>query len=145
MSEETSSLILRDLYQDLDENENKDSPFCGTVDGVHIWCNSTDISGFIFTSIVWMIYLYICIVLIVLFRFQYLNYVNGILIFLLLFLSIWSHTKTMLTDPGAVPRTAFPLSNNDLTVQICGRCECYKPPKSHHGITITISITQLIK
>ena len=82
-------------------------------------------------------------------------------------LSLWSHMKTMLTDPGAVvnlpqspprascleneaemcanrnnfvslarqPRTARPLpSARDAGIPetICGRCDAYKPPRSHH-------------
>ena len=43
--------------------------------------------------------------------------------------------KTMFTNPGAVPRHAQPLiraSESGIPETICGRCDAYKPPRSHH-------------
>jgi hypothetical protein len=59
---------------------------------------------------------------------------NSVIIFILIFLSLWAHVRTMLGDPGAVPATAHPLLENvEVSQIVCGRCECYKPPMSHHG------------
>ncbi|KAK7253378.1 protein-cysteine S-palmitoyltransferase [Aureococcus anophagefferens] len=41
----------------------------------------------------------------------------------------------MFTNPGAVPRHAQPLiraSESGIPETICGRCDAYKPPRSHH-------------
>jgi len=48
-------------------------------------------------------------------------------------LSLVSHARTMLSDPGAVAADARALSSSDeATETICGRCDAYKPPHSHH-------------
>ncbi|CAM9927049.1 unnamed protein product [Choristocarpus tenellus] len=61
----------------------------------------------------------------------------GIMFTILIFLTLWSHAKTMFTDPGAVPRTARPLvtsrdDEEERTVPICARCNAFKPIRSHH-------------
>ncbi len=57
-----------------------------------------------------------------------------------------SHALTMCTDPGAVPRNACPLSDdeeeNDFEVggssngapfkKFCRKCNCFKPARAHH-------------
>jgi ribosomal protein L40E len=50
-------------------------------------------------------------------------------------LSLWAHVKTMMSNPGAVPRSARPLAaarEAGIPETICGRCDAYKPPRSHH-------------
>lgn len=48
------------------------------------------------------------------------------------------HARTMLSDPGAVPRCAVPLPNaagggaGGCEHRMCGACGGYKPPGSHH-------------
>ena len=58
-----------------------------------------------------------------------------------IFLAYWSHLKTMLTDPGAVPPEALPLdyyNEQPHTGQlqkhheVCRYCDHYKPRTAHH-------------
>lgn len=58
-----------------------------------------------------------------------------------IFLSYWSHIKTMLTDPGAVPIDAIPLDYYNEPPfagkfqqhhEICRICDSYKPRTAHH-------------
>lgn len=91
----------------------------------------------IMASITWLLILYSCAgVLWVLYGMTTLYFILfGILYCLLTALCLWAHVKTMLTDPGAVPRSARPLpSARDAGIPetICGRCDAYKPPRSHH-------------
>lgn len=51
---------------------------------------------------------------------------------IIVLLAVISHLRTMLTNPGAVPHQARPLANAQDTEMICGRCDAYKPPVSHH-------------
>jgi len=46
-------------------------------------------------------------------------------------LAIWAHLKTMLTDPGAVPLDAQPLSS-DADPSFCPKCDAYKPRTAYH-------------
>lgn len=111
---------------------------CGTSEGSGIWCNSTDGTGMIFAGVVWVIILFAASVcLLVLIKGEMVAY-NGVIILVLIFLSLWAHLKTMLGDPGAVPTNAYPLLLNEtersaMGVAMCGRCDGFKPPGSHHG------------
>lgn len=67
--------------------------------------------------------------------FHYLGFYSCI------FMSYWSHFKTMLTDPGAVPSEAIPLDYYDEPPhtgkfenhhEICRYCDAYKPRTAHH-------------
>ena len=58
-----------------------------------------------------------------------------------IFLAYWSHLKTMLTDPGAVPADAIPVDfynepSNKGHLQshhdICRHCDHFKPKTAHH-------------
>ena len=58
-----------------------------------------------------------------------------------IFLGVWSHLKTMFTDPGAVPVEAIPLDYYDQPPytgkfqdhhEICKHCDSYKPKIAHH-------------
>ena len=56
---------------------------------------------------------------------------HAVILSLLLFMALWSHVKTMTTDPGAIPSDAQPFQHEveaGATVTMCGRCNCYKPP-----------------
>ena len=46
-------------------------------------------------------------------------------------LGLWAHARTMCSDPGAVPADARPLGD-DGEETLCGRCDGFKPPRSHH-------------
>jgi hypothetical protein len=48
-------------------------------------------------------------------------------------LALASHSKTMFTDPGAVPPSAVPLQTSQCqTHSMCSHCQSFKPPVSHH-------------
>ena len=117
---------------------------CGTSEGSSIWCNSTDGTGMIFAGVVWLIILFAgAVCLLVLIKGEMVAY-NGVVILVLIFLSLWAHLKTMLGDPGAVPTNACPLSLNEtersaMGVAMCGRCDGFKPPGSHHGNGLIIA------
>jgi hypothetical protein len=112
--------------------------FCGTQEGQHtVWCNSTDNTGIMFATIVWVTILYAAAVCILVFVQGQMEIYNTIIILVLISLSLWAHLKTMLGDPGAVPSNAFPLpvgenERSTMNVAMCGRCDGYKPPGSHH-------------
>ena len=65
---------------------------------------------------------------------SYINTANGTAILVLVLLSIWAYLKTMLTDPGSVSKYARPLpvDTDDESRSICGRCNGFKPWRSHH-------------
>lgn len=106
---------------------------CGTSENAWIWC-SHDCTGIVFASVVWSIFIFMLYVIIDTIVFDYMETTNAVIILILLFMAMWSHLKTMLSDPGVVPCNAHPpLSNVDKTPEICGRCDGYKPLKSHHG------------
>lgn len=107
---------------------------CGTNHDAYIWFNSTDCSSIGYASLVW-----ICMIFSILLT-MWMAYNGDItlwsafIIYLLVGMAAWSHTKTMFSDPGSVPITAMPLDKDfELGQILCGRCECYKPPFSHHG------------
>lgn len=130
--------------ESVDEHAHReDIPFecCGTSEGAMIWCVSTDISGIVLASLVWLMILFSAFVCIMIMRFEKngnYNIYNGYAILFLIFMSLWSHGATMLGDPGAVPSNARPLAKdveNGEPPPVCDRGKCgytYKPPGSHH-------------
>lgn len=60
---------------------------------------------------------------------------NAIIYTLLTVMAIWCHLKTMLSEPGVVPREALPLRDESedgaaaANHTLCGRCESYKPTR----------------
>lgn len=58
---------------------------------------------------------------------------NAVVYTLLTVMAVWAHLKTMLTEPGVVPRVAMPLREEDEEAAanhtLCGRCESYKPTR----------------
>ena len=110
----------------------------GTHEGVYIWMNSTDATGILFSSIVWLSIIFALIACALVFAEGEMEIYHGAVIFSLIFLTLWAHLKTMFGDPGAVPSNAFPIrENNDerssMHIAMCGRCDGFKPPGSHHG------------
>ena len=64
---------------------------------------------------------------------------NVTIILILVFMALLSHFRTMCGDPGAVPYNAYPLERHENertqalgSIAMCGRCDAYKPPGSHH-------------
>ena len=86
-------------------------------------------------TIAWLLILYCCGVmsyLIIEFGWSYAIVATYATLTLL---SLWAHLATMLSNPGAVPRAARPLASAreaGIPETICGRCDAYKPPRSHH-------------
>lgn len=107
----------------------------GTHEGHRLWCNSVDSTGIIFASIVWVFMLYAWTTLIYVYAVGEFDLTNFAVISTLIFMALWAHLKTMLSDPGAVPSNAHPTTKDmasGLTISMCGRCDGYKPPMSHH-------------
>jgi hypothetical protein len=109
----------------------------GTTKNSYIWCNSSDSNAVGFAIFVWCSILFSFITTLIVLVNDDIGVVNATLIILLILLALWSHAKTMLSDPGAIPPNAMPLvEDSELGQILCGRCECYKAPFSHHGMFI---------
>ncbi|KAF8368434.1 dhhc-3, partial [Pristionchus pacificus] len=103
-----------------------------------------DVCGIICASITWFLVLYgeVCVCSIMLFsweEYQVHQTIHFIIFQLLAFLSLSSHLKTMLTDPGAVPKGM--LTEDTLeriqamsteVVYKCQKCCSLKPERAHH-------------
>lgn len=108
---------------------------CGTHEGARQWCNNRDNPGTVMSSILWVLTLYSDIVVIYMCAAGQWAVFNAPLYLFLSIMALTCHVKTMLTNPGAVPRHAQPLiraSESGIPETICGRCDAYKPPRSHH-------------
>jgi len=105
----------------------------GTFEGFSCWCNASDATGLICSTFVLVFLVYVISVVLYGVYLTEIGLDNGIPLLILGFLAIWSHLKTMLSDPGAVPRNAHPIPEDiGTSVSVCGRCDAYKPPGSHH-------------
>jgi palmitoyltransferase ZDHHC3/7/25 len=105
----------------------------GTKEGDDMWLNLKDPPGLVMAMIVWLLMLY-CDFVVVFIAVEYGwwgDWVIGVYNFFLI-MALWSHYKTMVTDPGSVPCKAFALATTRDADTICGRCDAYKPPYSHH-------------
>ena len=90
-----------------------------------------------FASIVWVSVLYTAAVCILVYVEGEMPVWAAAVILTLVALAMWAHLKTMLGDPGAVPSNAYPLAaeqneRSTMNIAMCGRCDGYKPPGSHH-------------
>ena len=120
------------------EQHGRRKKFFGTSEGSYIWLNTTDSTGILFAAIVWANILFaaaVCVVVVL--KGEMATY-NAIIILVLVVLSLTAHLKTMLGDPGAVPSNAYPImqgnsERNNMHISMCGRCDGFKPPGSHHG------------
>ena len=122
-----------------DNSASSRKKWVGTQNDSYFWCNTTDSAGLGFATFVWVMILYAASVTILVVVEGDMAVYNGAIILTLVVLALWAHLKTMMGDPGAVPSNAHPLAQDSETGQIvCGRCECYKPPGSHHGNNIKI-------
>ena len=104
---------------------------CGTHEGARQWCNNRDNPGTVMSSILWVLTLYSDIVVIYMCAVGQWAVFNAPLYLFLSIMALTCHVKTMLTNPGAVPRHAQPLiraSESGIPETICGRCDAYKPP-----------------
>ena len=118
-------------------HDNKRNKCCGTHEGHVIWCNTADNTGLLFATIVWVVILFAASVCLLVYIEGEMPVWSTVIILVLVVMSLWAHLKTMLGDAGAVPSNAYPLPVNEnersaMNIAMCGRCDGYKPPGSHH-------------
>eukprot|EP01038_Epipyxis_sp_PR26KG_P005165 gene5166-7190_t len=114
------------------EDEDEYPSICGTSEDSYIWFSS-DPMGISFALLVWCVIIFVLAVWIHYFNEGYVSHTNGALVIILTSMSIVTHLKVMLSDPGAVPHNAHPASTDRrLTISMCGRCDTFKPPNAHH-------------
>ena len=86
-------------------------------------------------ALVWLLMLYSVLTVTLLTITEGIPSILGMIYCILCFLSLASHAKTSFTDPGSVPRAAVPCEAQrqaQMTHSMCGQCQTYKPPASHH-------------
>jgi len=109
----------------------------GTEEGKHrIWLNTTEASGISFAVLVCLIFFFLAAVVVYFTIFDFWDCVLGSINGILLVFAAWSYLKSMITDPGSIPLNAKPLltfGESSPLIPVCGVCECFKPPKTHHG------------
>ncbi|CAG0890332.1 unnamed protein product [Darwinula stevensoni] len=111
--------------------------------GQRFWCIK-DIFGLICAIMTWSLLLYAeFVVVYVILQFDgiftWYNAINMVIFQLLAFLAVSSHIRTMLSDPGAVPRgnatreniQRMGLREGSVTFK-CPKCCCIKPERAHH-------------
>ncbi|KAL1448608.1 palmitoyltransferase ZDHHC3 isoform X1 [Dermacentor albipictus] len=102
-----------------------------------------DICGIICAVMTWLLVLYaqyvVVGVILLPSLYTYYGAFHLLLFELLAFLAVFSHVRTMVTDPGAVPRgTATREAVEQLglregrLVYKCPKCSCLKPERAHH-------------
>jgi hypothetical protein len=100
-----------------------------------VWCNSSDQAGTIMSAMVWILMLYSAFTVTALTATEGIPAPCGEIYALLVFMSLSSHAKTSFTDPGSVPVQAIPSERQRLlrdSHSMCGQCQTFKPPGSHH-------------
>lgn len=106
----------------------------GTQEGDIVWFNYTDATGLICSILVWAAFLYAWGSSFFFYEYGVFNLAEEIILNILFFLSAWSHIRVVFSDPGAVKKSAQPCSRDQgLPYVMCGRCNSFKPPKTHHG------------
>ena len=97
------------------------------------WINTSDHAGTVMALLVWVLIVYCAGTMIVLARHGHAAPPTAALQVTLSALVWASHAKTMLTDPGTVPRTAVPLVTTGVKYHtMCSVCQSYKPRMTHH-------------
>lgn len=100
--------------------------------------NSGDQAGSVMATLVWLLMIYSAVTVTLLTTTEGIPPILGMIYCVLVCMSLASHAKTSLTDPGAVPKSAVPMESQrrDATSHsMCGQCQSYKPPapfKTHH-------------
>lgn len=108
---------------------------CGTGDHHRLWLN-VDPCGATCASLVWAIMLYSQFVVSADVILPWLGASLAGAAHLLLFngiavLALVCHARTMLSNPGAVPRTARPTEPEGWARE-CSKCRNFKPARAHH-------------
>mmetsp|Transcript_25581 Transcript_25581/g.29219 ORF Transcript_25581/g.29219 Transcript_25581/m.29219 type:complete len:442 (+) Transcript_25581:63-1388(+) len=107
----------------------------GTSENDGIWMNTSDISGIIMSSMVWIMIIYSGFTVTLLSQNNALNGMVAIIYCTLCALALASHAKTTFSDPGAVPQSAVPtedVGSNNTEFPMCSVCGTYKPNHCHH-------------
>jgi ribosomal protein L40E len=115
--------------------DDLDAAVCGTHEGARYWCNKRDNPGAVMASMLWVLTLYADVVVTVVAVDGGWSIAHVPIYIFFSCLALIAQLKTMFTNPGAVPRHAQPLiraSESGIPETICGRCDAYKPPRSHH-------------
>lgn len=123
------------------------SRYCGTHHGTRQWINNEP-CGLFCGSITYFLILYGMYattlgVIIPWLGFSLLGLLNILIFNGLSILTMYTHFKTMTTDPGAVPKDARPLSTDteeldfegndrDRYKKFCRKCSAFKPVRAHH-------------
>ena len=100
-----------------------------------IWMNSSDQAGSIMATLVWFLMLYSLATITFLARTGGIPVVLSMLYSVIICMALACHAKTSLTDPGSVPKASVPVESErktNLSHSMCGQCQTYKPPMSHH-------------
>mmetsp|Transcript_30185 Transcript_30185/g.65025 ORF Transcript_30185/g.65025 Transcript_30185/m.65025 type:complete len:238 (-) Transcript_30185:1300-2013(-) len=100
------------------------------AEGSRLWVMPSRI-GKGLSALVWIMVLFADFSLFFLVFRGHILFIHAVIVSLLTQLILWSHIKCMLTNPGTVPINAQPLKLV-LRPAFCARCQCYKPPRSHH-------------
>lgn len=107
---------------------------CDTSEDTLLWCNRTDALGLVCAPFVLCIFIFATLAVYLFYQQNYLSSRETLILGVLLIMSVWCHIKVMFSDPGAVPKMAKPIPRDQhLPHVMCGRCDSYKPPLSHHG------------
>jgi hypothetical protein len=124
-----------EYYEDTFNDEPWECTF-GTGDEDGIWVNYGDKVGQIMSSMVWVLISYSALTISLLANNQNLPRSIAMVYATICALALASHSKTMFTDPGSIPREAVPraiLFQQGITTHaMCSHCQTYKPPNSHH-------------
>jgi hypothetical protein len=99
------------------------------------WFNLSDQAGSIMSCMVWLLMIYSAFTVTMLTITEGIPIILGMLYTVLCMMSLASHAKTSLTDPGSVPIQAIPSERQRLlkdSHSMCGQCQTFKPPGSHH-------------
>ena len=112
---------------------------CGTGESSIIWYNYIDTAGLICSILVWSSFIFAWGASLYFYLYGYFNLAEEIIVTILMAMTGWCHAKVIFSDPGAVPKKAAPYNKDkSAPYTMCGRCDAYKPPKTHHGISIYI-------
>lgn len=107
----------------------------GTSESDGIWLNRADPAGTIMAVLVWVLMAYSALTMSFLAATGGIPSTAAMAYNILAALSLASHVKTSLTDPGGVPTAAVPTQEQRLSGQklsMCSQCQTFKPPFSHH-------------
>ena len=102
----------------------------GTKESDGIWINLGDKTGLMMSLLVWMIILYSAICITFIAKTKGISPIYCYIYDTLTFMSLSSHLKCSLTEPGVIPKAATH-SGGSRRVN-CSRCATIKPPLSHH-------------